>query len=83
MLAKFDAGNRAGVHFIRAIGQPQRALMRISRRQAKVVGNTAAAMRLNGIVDNLQRHIRGLHLNHRDFTSGDFVADCVHHMRRL
>ena len=40
-------------------------------------------MRLNRIVDDAQRHIRGLHLDHRDFCCCSLVADLVHHVRCL
>src|SRR3546814_5427036 len=43
----------------------------------------AAGMRLNGIVDDLDRHCRGLYLDHGDFLLRRLVADLVHHVGGL
>ena len=51
--------------------------------KAVVVGYAAAAMRLNGIVYDLQRHGGCLHLDHSDLGSRCLVADLVHHVCRL
>ena len=40
-------------------------------------------MRLDGIVDDAQSHVRCLHLDHGDFRGSRLVADLVHHIRSL
>ena len=48
--------------------------------QREVVRHTAAAMGLNGPVDDLAGHIGGDNLDHGDFGFGDLVAYRVHHV---
>src|SRR3546814_7316434 len=40
-------------------------------------------MRLDRVVDDLERHVRRLHLDHRDLGGGGLVADLVHHVGGL
>ena len=68
---------------VRPVGKAQRPRRGIGTRQTKVFGHPAAAVGLHGPVNHLQRHIRGRHLNHGDFRASRFIADRVHHMRRL
>src|SRR3546814_2796799 len=65
--AHFEASDRAVVNLIRPIHQAHCAEMCIGARKAEVVGDARAAMRLDRIVGDLQRHMRPRHLDHRDF----------------
>ena len=58
------------MHFIGTIREAQSALAGIRAGEAIIFGNAAAAMGLDGIVEDLQRHTRGLHLTHGDFRCG-------------
>src|SRR3546814_14549235 len=60
-----------------------RSLMRIGPGQPEVLGHAGAAMRLDRIVDDLQRHVRRLNLDHRDLGRRSLVADLVHHVGGL
>ena len=40
-------------------------------------------MNLNGTVNDVQRHARRNHLDHRNFLTGNLIADGVHHVCRL
>ena len=66
-----------------SVRQPQRALMGVGVGGPVVVRHAAAAMRLDGIVDDLERHIGRLDLDHGDFLLGALVADLVHHVGGL
>ena len=52
MLAKFHPSDGAGVDFIGTIGKTQCPLMRVILRQPEIIGNAAAAMRLNRVIDD-------------------------------
>ena len=83
VLGELHVRDRAGVDFVRPVGEPQGALVGIGRGEAVVLRHAAAAMRLDGIVDDLQGHVGRLHLDHRDFLLGRLVADLVHHVGGL
>ncbi|ACG79582.1 regulatory protein, TetR [Phenylobacterium zucineum HLK1] len=76
-------GDGAVVDLVGTVGQPQGPLVGVGARQAEVVGDPGPAVRLDGIVDHLQRHGRRLDLDHGDLQSGDLVAGLVHHVGRL
>src|SRR3546814_17536973 len=51
--------------------------------ELKIAGHAAAAMRLNGIVDDAERHARCLHLDHGNLVPGNLVAGSAHHVGGL
>src|SRR3546814_12364326 len=61
--AHFEASDRAVVNLIRPIHQAHCAEMCIGARKAEVVGDARAAMRLDRIFGDLQRHMRPRHLD--------------------
>ena len=71
------------MHFVRAIGQTQRADAGVGFGEAEILAHAGAAMRLDGVVNDLQRHARRRHLDHGDFVLGHFVAGDIHHIRRF
>ena len=83
MLGICHPRDAARMHLVRTIGQPQRADARPHVRERRVLADACAAERLNGIVDDLQRHLRRLDLDHRDLGLGFLVADPVHHVGGL
>ena len=52
-------------------------------REVEVTRHAPAAMRLHRIVEDAQRHIGRLHLDHRDFLLRGLVAGLVHHVGGL
>ena len=54
--------------------------MRIGIREREIVRHTAAAMGLNGPVDDLAGHVGRHHLDHGNFGLGHFISDRVHHV---
>src|SRR6476661_5731542 len=53
ILPKFKSGNGAVMHLVRAIGQAHGAHRGVVARQARIVGNAAAAIGLDRVVDDL------------------------------
>ncbi len=47
----------------------------------KILADASSAADLDGAVDDLLRHVRGHHLDHRDLGAGTLIADRVHHVR--
>ena len=83
ILPKFKSGNGAVMNLVRTVGKTQRANAGIGLGKASVVGDAAAAPRLDCVVDDLQRHVRRRHLDHGDLELRGLVADLVHHVGRL
>ena len=50
---------------------------------AEILADARPTMRLDRVVDDLQRHVRRLDLDHRDLALGGLVAGLVHHVRGL
>ena len=75
--------HRASMDLVRAVGQPECAHLGVDARETEVVRDTRTAVCLDRIVDDLERHVGGLDLDHRDFGTGDLVSYGVHHMRSL
>ena len=69
--------------FVRTVGDAQRALAGVHLGETEVLRNTAAAVGLDRIVDDLERHVGRLDLDHRDLGLGGLVADLVHHVSGL
>src|SRR5258705_11647045 len=67
ILPKFKSGNGAIVDLVRAIGQAHGAHRGIVARQPCVIGNAAATIGLDRLVDDLQRHVGRRDLDHVDF----------------
>ena len=82
-LSEFELRDRLAVHFVRAVGEPERARVRPGRGEEEVVADAGRAVRLDGAVDDAQRHVRRDDLDHRDLGARGLVADGVHHVRRL
>src|SRR6185436_8936773 len=57
ILPKFKSGNGAVVHLVRTVGEPQRADAGISLGEPRIVRDAAAAIGLDRVVDDLQRHV--------------------------
>ena len=57
--------------------------MRVGVSKREVVGQPAAAVRLDRPVDDLARHRRGGDLDHRDFPRRGLVAHRIHPVRRV
>src|SRR3546814_14524261 len=81
--AHVEASDRAVVNLIRPIHQAHWAEMCIGARKAEVVGDARAAMRLDRIVGDRQRHMRPRHLDHRDFRLCCLGPKLVHHVGGL
>src|SRR4051794_37164919 len=77
ILPKFKSGNGAIVHLVRTVCQTERTDMGIILCQAGLVGDTAAAIGLDRIVDDLQRHVGSRDLDHRDLGLRGLVTDLV------
>src|SRR3954469_18751735 len=75
ILPKFKSGNGAVMHLVRTIREAERPDMGIILCQAGLVGDAAAAVSLDRIVDDPQRHVRGGDLDHRDLGLRGLVAD--------
>ena len=82
-LGQFDLRNRVAVHFIGAVDDAHGALMGVRFGQPEIAADARRAVRLNGPVDHLARHVRGHHLDHRDLGARRLVAGHVHHMGRV
>jgi hypothetical protein len=63
---ELELRDRVPVHFVWTIGEANRARVGPGRRQAEVVADPGAAMRLDGAIEDAERHPRGDHLDHRD-----------------
>ena len=77
------SGDGAVVHLVGTVGQSQGALAGVAMREAEIAGDPAAAVGLDGVVDDPQRHLRRGDLDHRDFQPRDLVAGLVHHVGGL
>lgn len=75
---QFKAGDLVAVYFIRAVGEAQRACLRIEECQWYVVGHARGTMHLDGPVDHLAGHIGRHDLDHRDVLARRLVAGGVH-----
>src|SRR3989442_13399997 len=78
LLTELELCDLVAVHLIRAVGEAQRARVRIGIGETEIVGHAAAAVHLHRPVDHLERDVRRQHLDHRDLLLGDFVAHGVH-----
>src|SRR3546814_12699638 len=83
ILGEFGTCARARVDFIRSVGEPQRPDMRPIGSELKITGHAAAAMRLNGLVDDAERHSQCLHLDHGNLVPGNLLAGSVHQVGGL
>ena len=83
MLGKLDPGDGAVVDFVGAVRQAQRSDSRPALRQLEILRNARPAMGLDGVVDDPQRHVGGVDLDHRDLGGGGLVAGLVHHVGGL
>src|SRR3954470_16102494 len=83
LLADLLLGNRVAVHFVRAIGEAQRAGRGVGAREAELLRDAAAAVHLHRPVDHLAGHGGREHLDHGDFLACILVADGVHLPRRV
>mgnify|MGYP000393805192 CR=1 FL=1 len=61
MARQFKFGNRVAVHFIRAVGQAQRALVGVHVGQRGVGAVAERAVDLDGPVDHPVQHVGGVH----------------------
>ena len=80
---EFQPRDRAVVDLVRPVGEAQRAHVRVGAGEIEIVGDAAAAMRLDRVVDDLERHARRGDLDHRDLELGGLRADLVHHVGGL
>ena len=71
------------MHFVRAVGEAQRADMGVGVRQPGVGRHAPAAMRLDRVIDYAQCHARRRHLDHGDLELRRLVAGLVHHVGGL
>src|SRR3984893_17780497 len=83
ILPKSRSGKGAFMALVRPVRQPQRANTGIGLGEPRLVGDTGPAVRLNRVVDDLQRHVGGRHLDHGDLELRGLVADLVHHVGGL
>jgi len=60
--------------------EAQRAGARVRSRENEVIADTAAAVRLNGPVDDAACHRRSGDFDHRDLFLGGAIADGIHHV---
>ena len=67
------------MHFIRPVGNPQRADAGIHARQTEILGHTAAAMRLNGITDFVGNALAS-HFVLGNLAFRHLIADRIHHI---
>src|SRR3712207_501673 len=58
VLREHDPGGRRVVHLVRAVAEAQGANARQALRQLEVLAAAGAAMGLNGVVDDPERHVR-------------------------
>src|SRR5882757_6414466 len=68
---------------VRAVRQAHRAHRGVIARQTRIVGDAGGTERLNGVVDDLERHVGRRYLDHGDLELRRFVADLVHHVGGL
>src|SRR5215211_5828143 len=78
MFGELQPGNGTIVHLVGPIGEPQRADACPACRKRRVLTDSGRTARLHRIVDDLQRHARRLHLDHRDLGLRGLVARLVH-----
>ena len=82
-LLQLQLRDRLAVHFVRAVGEADRARVRPHRGERKVVADARRAVRLDRAVEDAQRHARHDDLDHRQLAARRLVADRVHQVRRL
>src|SRR5579875_1333792 len=81
--AQLAAGQRALVHLIRPVGEPQAPGARPCRRQREVLADPRGAMDLDRLVDHPFGHRRDRDLDRLDLGVRALVADRVHEPRGL
>src|SRR5439155_15661546 len=67
--------DRELVDLVGAVGEAQRAQVRICGGEVEVVGDAAAAVHLDRAIQHLQRHVGGGYLDRGDLGAGVAVAD--------
>src|SRR4051812_13975715 len=78
LLADLHLGDLVAMHLVRAVGEAERARMRVRIGEAEVLGHAAAAMHLHGPIDDLAGDVRREHLDHGDLLLRDLVSDRIH-----
>src|SRR2546430_2650178 len=76
--AKLELSDLVAMHLVRPVREAQRAGVRPGVRKPEVVADASPAVRLDGPVEDLERHVRSGHLDHRDLLGGRLVADRIH-----
>lgn len=79
---ELELANLQEMHFVRSIGEPERAQRRIGGSERKVLADARAAMHLYRPICNEACDPRRHHLDHADGLARRLVAHSVHQVRR-
>ena len=74
---KLSLGNGLQVHNVWPVCHPQRPDCSVHPRQLGVLPDAVRAVRLDGLVDDLERHPWGRHLDHRNVRARGFEPSLV------